>query len=90
MAPIPPPRDRRTPLKIAMFRMKLADPRVFDEFLTEFRKYTEDKLIAVAEATANDILEKKGNAQQCRALLRDFEECHIEPQNPQPAPLVPR
>ena len=56
-------------------RMRNADPEAFDDFLATFRTYTNAVITALSEADQATILNLQGRLQQCRALIRIFEEC---------------
>lgn len=78
-----------TSLKKLANVLKNAEPEGFDRFIKELASYTHEITVAVTEAPPEEILCMQGRAQQARAMLRVFEECHIvaaAPFNPQPTP----
>lgn len=67
--------------------LRNAEPEGFDRFLKELAAYTDEVTVAVTEAPPEEILCMQGRAQQARAILRVFAECHItaaQPFNPTP------
>jgi hypothetical protein len=71
-------------------RLRNADPKVWEQFLQCFDTYTIEVMSQMATAPSEAILNMQGRAQQCKALLRIFAECHIQkhPPQPQPAPTT--
>lgn len=64
-------------------RMRNGNPEAFELFVRELRRLSEHVTVAVTEADAGSILVAQGRAQQCRSLLRVFEECD-RPKPPTP------
>lgn len=54
--------------------MRNAAPQVFEDFYKAFERYTEDIVFAVVNATSENLQRAQGQAQQCVAILRVFEE----------------
>lgn len=64
-------------------RMRNGNPEAFELFVRELRRLSDHVTVAVTEADTGSILVAQGRAQQCRALLRVFEECD-RPKQPTP------
>lgn len=81
---------RQTPtvdtLKLLSLRLRNADPETWDQWVHAFHVYTVERAIETVGAGSDTILVAQGAARQCQALLRVFQECHIQkqPQTPQP------
>lgn len=66
--------------------LRNSSPVEFEEFIKEFRAYTDTITVAVTQATPNDILVCQGRAQLAIAVLRMLIECDKRPEPKQPAP----
>lgn len=69
-------------------RLRNADPQVWEQFVQCFDTYTIEVMSQMSSAPSDAILNLQGRAQQCRALLRIFTECHLPPK-PRQAPATP-
>lgn len=65
-------------------RLRARAPQEWDGFIEMLRIYVAEVVDAVSEAEASEIMEMKGRAQDCKALLRAF--TTLDP----PEPLFPR
>lgn len=73
-------------LKKLLLLVRNAEPATFERFVKELAIYTEEITVAVTDAPPESILVMQGRAQQARAFLRVFQECHLPPKQPfQPA-----
>lgn len=83
-APVP----TETIFKQLCLSLRNAEPKVWDQFVSCFDVYTIEVMNGLTSAPADAILNMQGRAQQCKALLRIFSECHLpakKPQQPVPA-----
>lgn len=69
-------------------RLRNADPIVWEQFVQCFDTFTIEVMSQMSAAPSDAILNLQGRAQQCRALLRIFAECHLPPK-PRQAPVPP-
>jgi len=67
-------------------RLRNADPRAWDEFVTCFDAYATEVTVAVTRADQNMILNWQGKAQAYLHLLDTFRNCasHSQPPKKQP------
>lgn len=81
------PAPTETIFKQLCLSLRNADPKVWDQFVSCFDVYTIEVMNGLTSAPADEILRMQGRAQQCKALLRIFAECHLVKKPPQqPAP----
>ncbi len=66
-------------------RLRNAAPEVWDQLVAQFETYTLNVLNDLASADQAQILNAQGQAQQCKALLRIFNECDQELRSRKPA-----
>lgn len=69
--PAPSPVDH---LKQTGLRLRNADPRAWDDFMTAFERYTDKCVYDILHADASSILAAQAAAQQCRFLQDLFNE----------------
>ncbi len=76
---LPSPTDH---LRLASLRVRNADPRAWDEFMTAFERYTDKAVYDILHADQATILGAQAAAQQC-AVLRDlFNQCDNQNASP--------
>ena len=76
-------------MKQLLSRLRNADREAYDQFVECFDVYSIEITVAVTEAPQDHILNAQGRAQQCRALLRVFSECHLQRKQPAPGQQAP-
>lgn len=80
--------QRAPTLTEAALFLRNSAPEEWEVFKRAFDEYTHKALLGCCAADASHIMEAKGMAQQCQALLRMFVECDQRPAPPQPpAPI---
>lgn len=52
--------------------LRASNPEAWEEFLNDMRQYTAEAMEGVVEASAEDIMTRKGWAQACKALTTTF------------------
>ena len=60
-------------------RLRNADAQAWADFISAMEKWTADRLNAMASAPPDGVMQAQGMALDARALLRIFNECHLEP-----------
>lgn len=75
----------QSPLSAAALRLRNATPEMFENFVRELTAHVDLVTVAVTDADSGNILRLQGHAQEARALLRVFKECHLTAQTKQPA-----
>lgn len=63
--------------------LRNTDPKLWEQFVQCFDTYTIEVMSQMTGAPSDAILNMQGRAQQCKALLRIFAECHVKKQLPQ-------
>lgn len=62
-------------LPVAALRLRNADPEGWDQFLSSFMHYANNRYKQLVNCSGDSLLNVQGQAQQCEALLRIFVEC---------------
>ena len=70
--------DSYTPLRVAALRMRNAEPQAFADFVVELERWVSLLLLGMTEAPPDAIFLAQGQARAARALLRVFNECHLQ------------
>jgi len=62
----------KPPFRDVCRQLRAYAPDVWEDFLNEMRLYTAEAMEGVVEASAEDIMTRKGWAQACKALTATF------------------
>lgn len=66
------------PLSLAALRLRNADPKAWADFISAMEVWSATRLNAMASAPPDGVFMAQGMALDARALLRIFNECHLE------------
>ena len=73
-------------LSTICLRLRNNAPEPWELFVNHFETYTINVLNDLASADQSQVLNAQGQAQQCKALLRIFNECDQEVRSRKPTP----